>query len=408
MGVLASRRFAVFFGARMVSLLGSSMTPVALAFAVLDASPDSGDLGIVLASNMVPMLALLLVGGSVADRFPRDLVLRLANLGSGATQLVAAGVLLTGNYSLPFLVCTEFANGVLTAFTTPALRGIVPQLVDRGLLRQANSLLSSARNISKVAGPSVAGVLVATVGGGWAIAADGLSFVVAGLAFSFLRLPPVVGSSRAGVLRGIREGWHAFRRITWLWQIVAAFTVVNIAQTGVWQVLGPTIARATIGEASWGAVLSVRAAGVLITGVVMYRVAARRLLSLGQVCAALSATPLIVLGTSPGFVALAAAALVAGLGGGVANVAWDTTVQENVPDHLLSRMAAYDDFGSYVGIPIGQLSAGPLASAFGAGPVATAGGVVLAVAALVPLLSPVVRKMRHTPAEAGSSAGGGG
>jgi MFS family permease len=139
---------------------------------------------------------------------------------------------------------------------------------------------------------------------------------------------------------------------------------------------------------------------------VMYRVAARRLLTLGQVCAALSATPLIVLGTRPGFAVLAGAALVAGFGSGVANVAWDTTVQENIPDHLLSRMAAYDDFGSYVGIPIGQLSAGPLASAFGPGPVATTGGVVLAVAALVPLLSPAVRKMRHTPAEAGSPSAG--
>ncbi|MGW4487506.1 MFS transporter [Amycolatopsis sp. NPDC004368] len=373
MGVLASRPFVVFFGARVVSLLGSSMTPVALAFAVLDAGPD-GDLGLVLAANMVPLIAFLLVGGSVADRFPRALVVRAANLGSGATQLVAAGILLTGHYSLPALMCTEFLNGVLTAFTTPALRGIVPQLVPREVLRQANSLLASARNVAKIAGPSVAGVLVATVGGGWAVAADGVSFVVAGVAFSFLRLPPVAASSRAGVLRGIREGWHAFRRITWLWQIVVAFTVVNIAQTGVWQVLGPTVARATIGEASWGAVLSVRAAGVLVTSVVMYRLAVRRLLSVGQVCAAVTALPLIVVGAAPGFWLLAGAALVAGLGGGVANIAWETTVQENIPAHLLSRMAAYDDFGSYVGIPIGQLSAGPLASAFGAGRVAVAGG----------------------------------
>ncbi|WP_326569004.1 MFS transporter [Amycolatopsis rhabdoformis] len=405
MGVLGSRPFAVFFGARMVSLLGSSMTPVALAFAVLDAGPSgSGDLGVVLAAQMVPMIALLLVGGSVADRFPRAAVVRLANLGSGATQLVAAAVLLTGHYSLPALVCTEFLNGVLTAFTTPALRGIVPQLVPRDSLRQANSLLSTARNVSKVAGPSVAGLLVATVGGGWAIAADGLSFVAAGLMFSFLRLPGV-SPARVGVLRGIREGWVAFRGITWLWQIVLAFTIVNIAQTGVWQVLGPTIARDTIGSASWGVVLSVRAAGVLITGALMYRVTARRLLTLGQLCAALCATPLIVLGTSPGVPLLAAAALVAGLGGGVANVAWDTTMQENIPPHLLSRMAAYDDFGSYVGIPIGQLSAGPLASAFGAGRVAVVGGVLLGVAALVPLLSGAVRKMRHEPAAESAATG---
>ncbi|QRP44659.1 MFS transporter [Amycolatopsis sp. FDAARGOS 1241] len=328
---LRHRRFTLFFTARLVSLLGSSMTPVALAFAVLDSSRTTGDLGVVLAANMVPMLALLLVGGSVADRFPRALVLRAANLGSGVTQLVAAGILLTGDYSLPALIATEFLNGVLTAFTTPALRGIVPQLVERASLRQANSLLATARNVAKVTGPSLAGVLVVTTSGGWAIAADGVSFLVAGALLSALKLPPAPAAARESVVRGIREGWRHFRRIPWLWQIVAAYTVVNIAQTGVWQVLGPIIARDTVGEASWDVVLSVRAGGVLITGVLMYRVAIRRMLSLGQLCAALGATPLLVLGTHPGFPALAAAALIAGVGSGVANVAWDTTMHENIP-----------------------------------------------------------------------------
>ncbi|WIX79121.1 MFS transporter [Amycolatopsis carbonis] len=397
---LRERRFAAFFTARAVSLMGSAMAPVALAFAVLDSTGGAGGLGVVMAAHMVPLIGLVLVGGSVADRFPRATVVRVAHFGSGITQLGAAGVLLTGNYSLPVLVGTEFLNGVLTAFTTPALRGIVPQLVGRAELRQANSVLESARNVCKIAGPAVSGVLVAAANGGWALAADGASFLVAGVIFSALKLPPRVAHNAPGMLRGVREGWSYVRRVPWLWQIVAAFTVVNIAQTGVWQVLGPTIARGTIGEAPWGVVLSVRAAGVLVTGAVMYKIAAKRLLTLGQVCAALSAAPLVVLGTQPGFPLLAGAALLAGLGGGVANIAWTTTMQENVPDHLLSRVAAYDDFGSYLGIPLGQLSAGPLASAFGAGPVATGGGVLLATAALVPLLSPAVRKMRHTPAEA--------
>ncbi|MBB4685658.1 MFS transporter [Amycolatopsis jiangsuensis] len=392
------RRFAVFYTGRLVSYLGSSMTPVALSFAVLGSGRSTTDLGIVLTAGMVPILALVLVGGSVADRFPRNRVLRLSNLGAGAAQLVAAAILLTGHYSLPAIAVTEFAGGVCTAFTTPALRGIVPQLVDRLHLRRANSLLATARNVTKVAGPALGGVLVATVGGGWAIAADGISFLLAALLYHSITLPSTESSHREGVLSGVRTGWRAFLRIPWMWRVVTAFAVVNIVHAGGWLVLGPGIARQTVGAAGWGVVLSVRAIGVLLAGLAMYRWAIPRLLTLGLLCAAVGAAPLIVLGVHASLPVLLAAALVAGAGFGVFGIAWDTTMQENVPRPLLSRMAAFDDFGSYLGIPIGELLAGPLAGAFGDQAVVLAGGLVLACAALVPLRSPVVRGMRHPPA----------
>ncbi|GAA3542561.1 MFS transporter [Amycolatopsis ultiminotia] len=394
---LRHRRFAVFCTGRLVSLLGSSMTPVALSFAVLGSSRSATDLGIVLTAGMVPMLALVLVGGSVADRFPRNRVLRLSNLGAGAAQLIAAAILLTGHYSLPAIAATEFLGGVCTAFTTPALRGIVVQLVAAEHLRKANSLLATARNGTKVGGPALAGVLVATTGGGWAIAADGISFLVAALLYRTITLPPTESAHREGVLHGVRTGWREFRHIPWMWRVVTAFTVVNIVHSGGWLVLGPGIAQQTVGAAGWGVVLSVRAIGVLVAGLVMYRLAVHRLLRLGQICAAVTAVPLLVLGLHGSYPLLLAAAPAAGAGLGVSGIAWDTTMQENIPNHLLSRMAAFDDFGSYAGIPIGELLAGPLGSAFGDRVVVLAGGVVLALAALAPLRSPAVRGMRHPP-----------
>lgn len=107
-GPLRERRFASFFTGRLVSLLGSSMTPVALAFAVLDASRNSTGLGIVLAAHMIPLIVFVLVGGSIGDRFSRALVLRFSNYGSGITQLIVAVVLITGHYSLTFVAVMEF------------------------------------------------------------------------------------------------------------------------------------------------------------------------------------------------------------------------------------------------------------------------------------------------------------
>ena len=77
--------FRWFFAARSVSLLGSSMAPVALAFAVLEQTNSVGDLGIVLAANVVPLLGFMLLGGAIADRHSRKAVLLVANLGAGLT-----------------------------------------------------------------------------------------------------------------------------------------------------------------------------------------------------------------------------------------------------------------------------------------------------------------------------------
>ncbi|MFD0327721.1 MFS transporter [Streptacidiphilus monticola] len=195
------------------------MAPVALAFAVLDASGRPGDLGIVLAARMVPLLAFLLVGGATADRFSRRTVLIAANLGSGLTQGVVAALLLSGHYALGAVAALEFLNGSLAAFTTPALRGLVPELVPKDELRQANSLLASVSNAAKVFGPSVSGVLVAASGGGTAIAWDAASYLLA--AACLTRLPRRVGASasagagerpwrgtcvRAGGCSGARRG----------------------------------------------------------------------------------------------------------------------------------------------------------------------------------------------------------
>jgi len=125
-GPLRESAFRWFLTGRAVSLLGSSLAPVALAFAVLDASGRASDLGVVAAAHMVPLLGFLLVGGAVSDRFPPRTVLVVANLGSGLTQGAVAVVLLTGRYSLLVVASLELANVVLAAFTTPALRGVVP------------------------------------------------------------------------------------------------------------------------------------------------------------------------------------------------------------------------------------------------------------------------------------------
>ncbi|MEU9089948.1 MFS transporter [Streptomyces sp. NPDC048428] len=396
--LLKQPRFRTFYAGRLVSLLGSSMAPVALAFAVLDASGSAQDLGVVLAVHMLPLLALLLVGGAVADRSSRRNVLVAAHLGSALTQGAVAALLLTGHYSLMPVAVLEFLNGALAAFTTPALRGVVPQLVDKARLQQANALLGTARNATKILGPSLAGVLVSVVGSGPAIAVDAFSYL---LAAGFLaRLTFTQDTNAASyrpttLLTDIRYGWTEFRAIRWVWVGTLSFCLMNLAQTGTWQILGPQLTRQISGQTTWGFVLSARGIGLLMSSLLMYRLVVRHLLRLGQLTNALAALPLLALGAHLHAPWLLAAAFAAGLGSAVTAVAWDTSLQEHVPPHALSRVASYDDLLSYVAIPVGQLSVGPLAQTYGAFHVATGAGILSAAAAVLPLATRSVRRLPH-------------
>jgi hypothetical protein len=322
-------------------------------------------------------------------------VLVLANLGAAVTQAVVATLLLSGGYHLGAVVVLEALNGTFTAFTMPALRGVVPQLVERVDLQRANSLLATSRNATRVLGPAVAGVVVATVGGGWAIAADAAGFAVAAACMSRLRLPAPAAGFGSGVLADVRAGWHEFRALPWVMIVVASFTGSNFVLAGVWLVLGPTISRATIGEAAWGLAVSARAVGMVVMSVLMYRLVVVHLLRLGQASAALFGMPMIVLGLGLPAGWLIAAAFVSGLGLAVTGVAWETSLQEHVPAHALSRVASYDSLGSFAAVPIGQLAVVPIAAAVGDHRVAVAGGILYAVLALAALAARPVRNLRH-------------
>ncbi|RSM98120.1 MFS transporter [Nonomuraea sp. WAC 01424] len=395
--LLRQTDFRWFLSAQAVSLLGSSMAPVALAFGVLDASGNTGDLGVVLTAYMVPLLAFLLVGGAVADRLPRRTVLVAAHLGSALTQGGVAALLLTGRYALLPAAALGFLNGALAAFITPALRGIVPQLVPRDRIRQANALLGSVRNATKILGPSLSGIAVAVVGGGPAIAFDALTYLLAAGCLARLSLTAAPTSPRpaSGMLADIRDGWTEFRRIRWVWTVSVCFCVVNLVQVGTWQILGPVLTRQLSGEETWGFVLSARGVGMLVMSALIYRLVVRHLLRLGQLMSALGAIPLLALGAHLDALWLIAIAFVAGLGSSLAAVSWETSLQEHVPAHVLSRVSSYDDLLSYIAIPIGQLGVGLLADRFDGYQVAATAGIVYAAAAVLPLASATVRRLPH-------------
>jgi len=387
--VLAGTQFRRFYIGRSISWLGSSMTPVALAFAVLQTPHGESLLGYVLACQVVAHVLLALFGGTFADRYRKDRIIVIGNLGSFVTQTGIAVVVLThaaSGWLFPFAL----ASGALSAISSPALRGLIPEIVEPQQIKVANSLLATSRNASRILGPPAAGVLVAAIGGGWAIAADGLTFALSAAFMAHLQMDVKTGRTRARIWTELREGWLYFRSQRWIWMITAAFTGMNLIQMGVWQVLGPIIALHTFGSAAWGLILGAKSVGLLAASAVLVRVFPRQPLRAGMIGIALSGIPMILLGGAAGVEPLAGAAFVAGAGSDLSQVTWDTTVHQLVPTDRISRVFAFDEVGSYIGIPIGEILAVPLAAHLGYGAVAISGGALFILLALLPLLEPTV------------------
>ena len=398
LGALSDRRFAWFFTARTVSTAGSAMAPVALAFAVLHIDQSASALGQVLGVRTIAMVAFLLVGGVISDRFSRIAVLQVAHLLTCLTQAAAAALIITGHATLLQITIIEGLNGAVSAFTMPAMMGIVPLVVDRARLQQANAMLSFSRSSLGIVGPAVAGLLVVGVGPGWALAADAFTYVIAIVALSRVRLPREERTAvRGSMVRDLREGWSEFTSRQWLWVIVVAFGVTNAIHVGVIGVMGPLVAKTTpaIGEAGWGVILAAEAAGTVLMTLVMMRLRLTHPLRAGMIATAVIAVPLAMLGVAPAIVPLAVAFLIGGAAIEVFGVGWNTALHEHVPVSVLSRVSSYDALGSFVAIPVGTFLYGWLATLVDHETLLVGSASVYAAVSLAALASPSVRNLRH-------------
>lgn len=393
---LAERNFRWYFASRLVNTLGSTMASVALAFAVLDITDSPAALGQVLAAHTVPMVALLLWGGVISDRYSRAVVLQCSNVVSAVSQGVIAVLVLSGHAELWHLVVLSLVHGSASAIGFPAMASIMPSLVPTGQLQQANALVSLTRSGLAVLGPSLGALLVVAVGSGWALAVDATTWALSAVLLLGVRIP---GRRREtpteSTFEELRAGWRYVRSTTWLWVVVLAFGVLNAIHTGSISTLGPIVAQDSIGRQAWGYVLSAEALGFVAMTLVLLKVRVTRPLLHGMVGVSLIALPILILGVEPHLVALVVAAFVAGAGTEVFGMGWNLAMQEHVPPQMLSRAYSYDALGSFVAMPLGQLAWGPLALAFGFSEVLVVSAVVYASVCVLVLCSAQVRGLRR-------------
>lgn len=392
---LAESRFRLFWIGRTTSMLGDAMMPVTIAFAVLSAGGSASDIGLVIASMMVVRMLLLLIGGAMADRLPRRLLLGSSDLFLCVIQAIAGVLLLAGHRSVALLLGAAVCYGAGSAIARPAIAGLVPQTVSREKLQQANGLMELSRGAAQVAGPAVAGLAVAA-SPGWVYLLDSLTFLVSAATLVFLPLPSSRRTGRDHILREIASGWSEVVQRPWYWLTLCGHALSNVGSSAFY-VLGPVlISEQTGGAANWGLVSACMAIGALLGAAASMQYCPRRPLVVSHLMLLLSTWQLAALGAQLPSAVVMGAALASAAGVAYANSMWTTAFQRLIPEEVLSRVASYDWLISFTVAPLGYVAVGPLAEGIGA---AATLGIALAfvvVGVATVLLIPHIRRLQQT------------
>jgi MFS family permease len=356
---LRHRDFRLLWTGLVVSLLGDGIFLVAVAWEAyrIDDRP-SALAGVGLATS-APQVALLLLGGAVSDRLPRRTVLIAAD----AARAVAVGGLAVlgsfGHLRLWELWAAAFVIGAATAFAAPAFDAIVPELVPKERLMEANGLDQFLRPAAlQLLGPALGGLLLAVVGNAGAFGMDALSFVFS--AGCVARLSSVASVAAPGETSSlwvdVREGLGYVRSQVWLWGTFVAATFTYLLFLGPTYVLVPYLVKNRLhgGGATLGIVLGLGGLGSLLAAAVTAQHGDRGRRPITFMYVAWTGATLLVAGY--GLVSrqweLAALVFAVGALEAAGTVVWATLKQRLVPGELLGRVSSIDWFVSTALMPL--------------------------------------------------------
>jgi MFS family permease len=391
---LRHHEFRLLVTGTTTSALGNAITPVALAFAVLDLGGSATDLGLVVAAFALAEVVTALVGGVLGDRVSRQVMMEGSSAACALTQGLVAVLLVGGWATVPLLAVVGAVNGCLGALSQPSSSAMTRSTVPAEVLSDAVALRGLLQTSAGVVGFSLGGVLVAAVGSGWAIGVDALTYAAAAVCFARLRVPPArAEGSRPSFLADLGEGLRETLRHTWLWLLIGQALLYHLFYGGAQAVLGPLVVGEGIGRSAWGLALGALMAGFVVGALLCLRWRPRRGLFVGTALLSLTAAFPVAMALSDHLLPILVGAFVHGVGLQVFDVQWEVSIQENIDPDKLARVYSFDLVGSFVARPVGLALTGPVAAAVGFDRWLVVVGAVMGGTALLSLLSRDVRRL---------------
>lgn len=408
--VLHNRNFARLFSAGATSISGFSLGQVALTWLVYSETGSAADVAYLALASVVATVLLSVFAGTLVDRQNRRLIMILSDFSRAVSLAVLAVALYLAGFNLSLVIAVSFVLGAFSTLFYPAERALLPMLISRDEVADANGLIMVTNSVFTAVATGAGGALVAILGATLALGLNSATFLTSGLlilsiatAGSLWHAPENDGSKRRSFVsdaaEGIRyiAGWRGLLYLTlsagflnFFFTMITTFVVVYVAQVlhGGAFVFGTLVALLTLGFGP-GAILVGRTNAVRRAGVVW------GVSSLGAGIAVLA------LAYAPNIYVAFVAVFVAGIALGYGNTTWLSVVQLVVPSEMQGRYFGVDQLGSIAAIPLGQIVGALLIQAVGVQSEFAVGALGSIATSVVFLFSREMRSLRYiepTPA----------
>jgi MFS family permease len=383
---LRYRNMQLFFSGQSISLVGTWMQNVAQAWLVYRLTGSSVLLGLVSFAGQIPVFLAAPLAGIVADRFRRHRVVIATQTTSMLLAFALAALTLTGTVRIWHIFVLAALGGVANAFDIPARQALIVDMVSREDLMNAIALNSSMFNASRVLGPAVAGLLVASIGEGWCFFANGVSYIAVIVGLLFIRVAAHKPVKQPGTpLEDVIEGFRfviGSPPIHYLMILLGILSLTGMPIT----VLMPIFADRILHGGARGLGVLMGASGIGALAGALLLASRQSVKGLGRwvaISAGAFGISLIVFAVSRSYWLSCALLLPVGFAMMLEMGSSNTLIHTMSPDHLRGRvMSVYSMM--FMGMaPIGALIAGVAAGRWGAPATVAGGGIVCMLAAAV-------------------------
>jgi Na+/melibiose symporter-like transporter len=406
LAALRHRDFRLLWIGQSVSLVGDGIYLVAIAWLVYDISNEPGALALVGLAWTLPLVGALLLTGVLSDRFERRRLLVLSDL-LRCAAIAALGLLaLSGDAQLWQVVALVVVYGGGEALFQPAFTAIVPDVVPRHELLQANALRELMEPLGlRFAGPALGGLLIAVFDVGTALLVDAATFAASALVVSFLTRRPPRREDGPSFRADLAAGFGYVRAHAWLWATLAGAALFLLVTYGPFEVLLPYIIRNDLGgdAATFGTVLAAGGLGSIAAALVLSRTGAPRrhvtFMWVAWTVGTFLDVGLAIAGAAWQMCAIAFVSFACATAG---MIVWNTLMNTLVPPEILGRVSSVDWFVSVGLVPLSFALTGPVSEWLGA-------RTTLAVAGIAGMLTvgllfiPGVRDPERMPLPGGAS-----
>ncbi len=386
---LRHRNFRLFFYGQLVSLIGTWMQQTAMSWLIYDLTGSKFLLGAVAAVGSAPMMIFSLWGGVLADRHPKRSILIITQIFEMIFAFVLAAVTWFHAGTPTLIMIIAAVNGIALGFEMPARQAFTVEMASREDLLNAISLNSSIFNGARIIGPSIAGLLIATVGTSMCFFLNGVSFIAVIVGYLMMRVPPATAAAKDSASQHPLSGIHYVMNNRRVRTILSLFGIVGIFGWS-YAVLMPALARDVLGLGpnGYGVLISASGIGALVgaLGVATFGHSfAPRNMALTGIW--IFSSSVVALSLTSNFWLSLALLFFSGIGMLLFFSTSNTVLQTIVPDNMRGRVMGVWSLVFGAMIPIGSLEAGAMAHWFGTQYSLAFGAIICAVAGLVTLIA---------------------